>query len=211
MSRAISRSRSKSFFLSGGEVDGLVVEGEGALLRNGAEDGEALVVEGAIAVACKGEHAEDFVSINERAEYRRARNIFSCVKLRDDADFIRAPAIGQRAATLGKNRLNAEQALEQAGRAFGLSEELGGHFKKCGATFGEMGWREAGACVVRYVERTVVGIHDAHRAFDNQPVELRAADPLRKGGADPMKKIEHACLLGLQLLQANAKTVGADL
>jgi hypothetical protein len=74
-----------------------------------------------------------------------------------------------------------------------------------------MGWREAGADLVRYVERAVVGIHDAHGTFDNQAVELRAADPLGKRRADPMEKIEHACLLGLQFLQAGAKAVGADL
>ncbi len=58
-----------ALFLAGFEIDRLVIQREGGLLEDGAEDVEVLVAEGrAHRTIRETEDAEDFAAIDERAD-----------------------------------------------------------------------------------------------------------------------------------------------
>ena len=147
------------------------------------------------------EHAEDAVAVNERAEQGLEGSLAAGIRNRNDADLGGSPTFGDQAAAVAGDRLELKKTLQRLGEIAGALPDVIGHFDKRRAIRREVRRREVGAVFIREVERSGAGIEDSHRAFHNEPVELKAAHAVGKRRADSMQEIEDTVLFGLEVLQ----------
>ena len=103
-------------------------------------------------------------------------------------------------AFAGIDGVRAQITVQRDRGGGGLLQNAGGHFDQRRTAFGKESRLQHRAGAIGQIKRAAVRIEDAHRAFDDQAMQIMRPDDVAKSFAEAVEEIENETFLDLDFL-----------